>query len=195
MRKEEEVPSESKKGSLSRRDFLKLATVAGVGGGILAVIGGGFWWLDESLNNQEEKRRNLVVDLKDLIADPERYTPGFDLGDLGLLRTSGYPEHIGNRTVSVARNILIPKYLGTRRYTSWTTTEADFYKLHTTADAGSPAMELMAEKGTTYFPVESAGLTSIMTDKYQITGDILKFCEMNDKAEKFALQLRAVTKF
>ena len=180
-----------KENSLSRRDFLNLALAAGVGVGTFALIGGGFLWLEDNLHDIEEKRRNLVVDLKDLIADPERYKPGFDVGDLGLLKTSGYPEHMGNRTVFVARRILLPKI----PYTDWTTTEADFYKLHTTTDAESPAMELMAEKGTIYFPVESAGLTPVMTDKYQITGDILKIRELGGETESFVLSLRAVTKF
>ncbi len=155
--------------SLSRRTVLK-ALLAGGAAAALTACG----------ISPEEEKNIPNIDLRELVNHPDLYA------NLPLLKTQGYPEKAGKKTVSVP--ILVPA--GKALIVNWLTTETDFYNLHETADPKSLSVGMVVDGGITYFPtipLAPSGSHLEISDKYEVAGKMSKIKEA-DGTEKYVFK-------
>jgi len=172
---EEAKTEKNQSNTLSRKSFIKLLLTGGAAAALSACD-----------ITPEEKKEIPQIALEDLIKQPDLYS------GIPLFKTHGYPEEIGEDTISVpiiyfmkVGNVQVPVI-------NWISTKTEIYKLHTVSDKESPSLDFMVSEST-YFPsvpLEPEGRNLLIKDLYELTGKIgkVKITEDNKVVEKYILQ-------
>jgi len=125
-----------------------------------------------------------VIPIEQLIAQTQEYA------NYDNLKTLGYPEKVGEKTLKfpIINTMSMGKSVIFR--IDWVTTKKDTYNLHATSDPRSPSLEVIASGGSAYlpgFPIDSKGSNLVSTERYEVTGKIIKIKDKDGKNEKLVL--------